>query len=125
VLGPNGAGKTTLLRMLATLLRPERGELSIAGHPLPQGARRARGEKELDQIIQRLGGRLDRLKGRTRKRFRESLRKEIGEVESGPRAKQMAWEAAAAALTSAATLLARRFASRVATDEELPAETQR
>ena len=90
-----------------------------------RGARRARGEKELDQIIQRLGGRLDRLKGRTRKRFRESLRKEIGEVESGPRAKQMAWEAAAAALTSAATLLARRFASRVATDEELPAETQR
>ena len=43
VLGPNGAGKTTLLRMLATLLRPERGELAIAGHPLPQGARRARG----------------------------------------------------------------------------------
>ncbi len=43
VLGPNGAGKTTLLRMLATLLRPERGELTIAGERLPQGARRARG----------------------------------------------------------------------------------
>jgi hypothetical protein len=84
--------------------------------------RRSRTETELDQVVQRLGGRLDRLKGRTRKRFREALRKEIGEVESGPRAKQMVWEAATAALTSAAALLARRFASRVAADEELPAE---
>jgi hypothetical protein len=90
-----------------------------------RGARRRRGDKELDDIIQRLGGRLDRLKGRTRKRFRDSLRKEIGEVETGPRAKQMVWEAAAAALTSAATLLARRFASRAVADDELPAETQR
>jgi len=90
-----------------------------------RGAQRKRGDKELDDIIQRLGGRLDRLKGRTRKRLRESLRKEIGEIETGPRAKQMVWEAAAAALTSAATLLARRFASRVGADEELPAETQR
>ena len=88
-------------------------------------ARARRGDKELDDIIQRLGGRLDRLKGRTRKRFRESLRKEIGEVETGPRAKQMVWEAVAAALTSGATLLARRFASRVVADDELPAETQR
>jgi len=82
--------------------------------------RRSRTETELDQVIQRLGGRLDRLKGRTRKRFRESLRKEIGEVESGPRAKQMFWETATAALVSAATLLARRFASRMTADEELP-----
>jgi hypothetical protein len=81
--------------------------------------RRARGEKELDQIVQRVGGRLDRLKGNVRKRFRESLRKEVGEVEAGPRAKQMAWETAAAALTSAATLLARRFASRLTADEDL------
>jgi heme exporter protein A len=43
VLGPNGAGKSTLLRMLATLLRPDAGELSIAGRRLPEGARRARG----------------------------------------------------------------------------------
>ena len=82
--------------------------------------RRSRTETEIDQIVQRLGGRLDQLKGRTRKRFREALRKEIGEVESGPRAKQMFWESATAGLTSAAALLAQRFASRLAADDELP-----
>lgn len=82
--------------------------------------RRSRTEKELDQIVQRLGGRLDRLKGGARKRFRESLKKEIGEVETGPRAKQMVWESAAAALTAAATLFARRFVSRLTGDEERP-----
>jgi hypothetical protein len=82
--------------------------------------RRSRTEKELDQIVQRLGGRLDQLKGRTRKRFRDTLKKEIEEVETGPRAKQMIWETAGAALTAAATLFARRFVSRLAGDEELP-----
>jgi len=82
--------------------------------------RRSRSETEIDQIVQRLGGRLDQLKGRTRKRFREALRKEIGDVESGPRAKQMFWESATAGLTSAAALLAQRFASRLAADDELP-----
>ncbi|TME70373.1 MAG: hypothetical protein E6I49_08885 [Chloroflexi bacterium] len=82
--------------------------------------RRSRTERELDQIVARLGGRLDRLKGRARKRFRETLKKEIGEVETGPRAKQMVWESAAAALTAAATLFARRFVSRLTGDEEFP-----
>ena len=82
--------------------------------------RRSRTERELDQIVERLGGRLDRLKGRARKRFRETLKKEIAEVETGPRAKQMAWESATAALTAAATLFARRFVSRLTRDEELP-----
>jgi ABC-2 type transport system ATP-binding protein len=31
VLGPNGAGKTTLVRILATLLRPDRGRARVAG----------------------------------------------------------------------------------------------
>ena len=38
LMGPNGAGKTTLLRILATLSRPTRGTVSIAGHTLPRGA---------------------------------------------------------------------------------------
>jgi ABC-2 type transport system ATP-binding protein len=46
VLGPNGAGKTTFVRMVATLLRPDAGELRVAGHDVrrrPQAVRRAIG----------------------------------------------------------------------------------
>jgi daunorubicin resistance ABC transporter ATP-binding subunit len=32
LLGPNGAGKTTLVRVLATLLRPDRGMAKVLGH---------------------------------------------------------------------------------------------
>jgi heme exporter protein A len=38
VLGRNGAGKSTLLRILATLLRPHAGEVSLLGEPLPRRA---------------------------------------------------------------------------------------
>ena len=44
LLGPNGAGKTTLIRILATLLRPDAGTVTVAGHDLladPVGVRRA------------------------------------------------------------------------------------
>ncbi len=43
VFGPNGAGKSTLLRVLATLLRPHGGSLSVLGHRLPGERREARG----------------------------------------------------------------------------------
>jgi len=38
VLGRNGAGKSTLLRILATLLRPHAGEVTLFGEPLPRRA---------------------------------------------------------------------------------------
>jgi heme exporter protein A len=43
VLGPNGAGKSTLLRVLATLLRPSGGEVSVLGCSLPREAWKLRG----------------------------------------------------------------------------------
>jgi heme exporter protein A len=43
VFGPNGAGKTTLLRVLATLLRPHSGEVTVLERRLPQDAWAVRG----------------------------------------------------------------------------------
>jgi heme exporter protein A len=43
VFGANGAGKTTLLRVLATLLRPHAGSVSVLGSALPRDAWAVRG----------------------------------------------------------------------------------
>ena len=43
MLGHNGAGKSTLLRILATLLRPHGGEVSVLGEPIPRRAFAVRG----------------------------------------------------------------------------------
>ena len=40
--GSNGAGKTTLLRVLASLLRPHEGSVSVLGSPLPGEAWKVR-----------------------------------------------------------------------------------
>ncbi|SHK57006.1 ABC transporter ATP-binding protein [Rhodothermus profundi] len=37
LLGPNGAGKSTLIRILANLLRPDAGQITVLGHPLRWG----------------------------------------------------------------------------------------
>jgi ABC-2 type transport system ATP-binding protein len=44
LLGPNGAGKTTLITILSTLVRPDEGSVTVAGHDLAtdaDGVRRA------------------------------------------------------------------------------------
>jgi lipooligosaccharide transport system ATP-binding protein len=42
LLGPNGAGKTTTLRMLLGLVKPDAGEITLLGHPVPKAAREGR-----------------------------------------------------------------------------------
>ena len=42
LLGPNGAGKTTAVNILTTLVRPDAGTATIAGHDVVRQAARVR-----------------------------------------------------------------------------------
>ncbi|WP_407568751.1 ATP-binding cassette domain-containing protein [Deinococcus altitudinis] len=61
LLGPNGAGKTTLLRVLATLLRPDSGTATLAGHDVLRESETVRG---LIGVVNGGMGLYDRLSGR-------------------------------------------------------------
>lgn len=84
--------------------------------------RRRRSDTDIDALIARLGGRVDQLRGRARKRLRGQLRREIGEIEQAPKPQQMIWQSLSGALTGALTLVAQRFASRLIADDDLPTD---
>jgi hypothetical protein len=81
---------------------------------------RRRSDKDVDALIARLGGRVNKLRGRARERFRKQLREEIGEIEQKPTPLTIATNAISSAVTAGLTLLAQRFASRLVGDEDLP-----
>ena len=43
LLGPNGAGKTTTLRMISTLIRPDKGDITVEGHSVVRDPGEVRG----------------------------------------------------------------------------------
>jgi branched-chain amino acid transport system ATP-binding protein len=47
LIGPNGAGKTTLIRIVAGVLRPDRGRISLAGHDVTGDSTASRVRKGL------------------------------------------------------------------------------
>jgi len=69
--GPNGAGKTTLLRLLATRLRPARGEAQVLGCDVVRDAHRVRA---LIALLPVYGGAYGALSGRENLRLAVALR---------------------------------------------------
>jgi hypothetical protein len=75
-------------------------------------------EKQVDVLVERFGGRIDKLKGKARKTFRKQLQKEISEVDAtGPR--EIALGVVSGALVSLATTMAQGFGKRLLGDERV------
>lgn len=55
LLGPNGAGKTTLMRILAGIIQPSRGQVTINGLDLSQEKDKKRLKAQLGYLPQELG----------------------------------------------------------------------
>lgn len=94
-----------------------------AGLGIVTKRRQAEAERvTLDALAETVGGRLGKLKGSARKRFRKELRKELAEVEkTGP--KEALWGAVVASLTALATYAAQRLGNRILADEPTTYDT--
>jgi zinc transport system ATP-binding protein len=91
MIGPNGGGKTTLVKLALGLLKPDRGEIRVAGHAPHAGCRKVGYVPQHVQYDRKfpvtaldviLMGRLDRLPwwGRFRPEDREAAMRALGEV---------------------------------------------
>jgi len=70
LVGPNGAGKSTTLRMIATILRPTSGQITVAGHDVVKDSARVR---EVITYLPEESGAYKALTGRGYLRFMAGL----------------------------------------------------
>lgn len=50
LLGPNGAGKTTIIKMIFNLVSPDKGEIEILGHKMPNSHKKVM--KEIGTLLE-------------------------------------------------------------------------